>query len=134
MSSSLDSCSASDSDTIEMDSGDESDLSEGGMEELESEDEESDDVYVESDSEEESSLTNSSSPRTMFSKQEKKEPTKEALNGNSLTEAGKLLTQQIMRDNLMCKNGVVFGKVMQIDASDVSDVETGKLSPMKGSY
>lgn len=131
MSNSLDSCSASDSDTIELDSGDESDLSEGGVEEIDSEDEESDDVYVESDSEDEGSLDNSSSPTTLFSKQEKNEPMKEALNGNSLTEAGKLLTQQIMRDNLMCKNGVAFGKVTQIDASDVSDVETGRFFSSK---
>jgi len=121
LSNSLDSCSLSDSDTIEIDSGDESDLSEGGLDGLDSDGEDSDDVYVESESDEESGL---------FCKQSKKESSKEACNGNgnSLTEAGKLLTQQILKDNLASKNGVAFGKVTQFDASDVSDVETGKFN------
>lgn len=111
LSNSFDSCSLSDSDTLEVDSGDESDLSEGGLDDLDSED--SDDVYVESESDEESSAAMSV----------KKESS--SCNGNSLIEAGRLLTQQIMKDNLAMKNAVSFGKVTQYDASDVSDVETG---------
>lgn len=120
---SLDSCSLSDSDTIELDSGDESDLSEGGLDDLDSEGEDSDDVYVESESDEETKQPNHVT-KSLFVKKES------SCNGSSLTEAGKLLTQQIIKDNLVIKNGVSLGKTMHLDTSDVSDVETGKLMTM----
>lgn len=104
--------SLSDSDTLEIDSADESDLSEGGLDDLDSEGDQSDDVQVESESDEETSQPNHMS-KSLFAKKEL------SCNGNSLSEAGKLLTQQLM------KNGMVASKV-PLDTSDISDVETGK--------
>lgn len=137
---SFESESASASDLGIMDSDDdddaeeeyESDLSEGGIvdgmiEDLISDDEEGEDVYVESDSENESDARNAE-PRSMFSLSSNIA----MKNRSAVTDSRKLQNmppcgqQSKFGVQMLKQNGLVFGKMITEPPSDVSDAETGE--------
>ena len=126
---SFESESGSDFDGHDLDEDNDSDLSEGGIVDDLSEDEliseeDSEDVYVESESETEGEPHNSV-PRTIFSAMRSGK--------GSLTGVDKLLNQQVankqaLDSSLLKQNGVVFNRVARMNqSSDVSDAETGKV-------
>ena len=110
-----------------------SDLSEGGIVDgmiedlISDDDDESEDVYVESDSENESD-THSAAPRSIFSLSRNAI----AKSKTAMTEAEKLLNLPAHGQSsklgvpLFKQNGLVLGRMMAETPSDISDAETGE--------
>lgn len=128
--------SGSDLDESGDDEDEDSDLSEGGgehdgmLDDLMSEEEDSEDVYIESDSDNESGNTTGSLPNTVFSTANGKQHENETFPKS--TEKLPPCHQMVQdkpgyKAGYLGQNGISVGKMFRPDLfSDVSDAETGK--------
>jgi len=129
--------SGSDSEESGGEDGDDSDLSEGVgevdgvLDDLMSDD--SDDVYIESESDDESEHTGSL-PKTVFSARNGKQPENSALpkSTDMFSSHQAVHGKQALKAGILGLNGISVGKMIRPDLfSDVSDAETGRSNIFK---